>query len=250
VKLRLLVALATALLPGAVFGGAFPELVLPQGVGVNIHFIRGHAGDLDMMAAAGFRFARMDLAWAATERVKGRYDWSAYDDLTAHLLQRGIRPYYILDYSNPLYESGDASPQHPASVAAFARWAAATATHYQGKLIIWEIWNEPNGGFWKPHPDVAQYTALALPTCKAIRSASVRISRRWNRPSGARVLNCAPPLADLLQQSPHRRSTGPAQQRPRRRPPAGGPWRRNSRRRGALRRPGMISLTRPVTRGP
>jgi hypothetical protein len=162
-----------------------PERVLPAGVGINIHFTRGHEQDLDLMAAGGFRVARMDFSWAGTERQKGSYDWSAYDELTGNLEKRGIRPYYILDYSNSLYEetvstknpvSGEeqrdtASPQHPESVAAFAQWAAAAVRHYRGHPILWEIWNEPNITFWKPKPDVRQYTTLALATCQAIRGA-------------------------------------------------------------------------------
>jgi len=165
--------------------GQLPELVLPQGVGVNIHFTRGHHRDLDMMAAAGFRAVRMDFGWAGIERKKGEYDWSAYDELTTNLEKRGIQPYYILDYSNGLYEEtvvtknpitgkehkDVASPQRPESVAAFARWAAAAARRYAGRRVIWEIWNEPNITFWKPKPEVRQYTALALATIKAIREA-------------------------------------------------------------------------------
>jgi polysaccharide biosynthesis protein PslG len=162
-----------------------PEPVLPAGVGVNIHFTRGHGRDLDRIAAAGFKFIRMDFFWDAIEKKKGEYDWSGYDELTANLERRGIRPYYILDYSNPLYEesvtskdpisgklnSAIGSPQHPESIEAFARWAAAAAKHFHGRHVVWEIWNEPNGGFWRPKADVSQYIALALATGKAVRQA-------------------------------------------------------------------------------
>src|SRR5271170_2332384 len=66
-----------------------------SGVGVNIHFTRGHEADLDLIAAAGFKFIRMDFFWADTEREKGTYDWSAYDELTANLERRGLCAYYI-----------------------------------------------------------------------------------------------------------------------------------------------------------
>jgi hypothetical protein len=166
-------------------GSEIPELVIPAGVGVNIHFVTGNESDVDMIAAAGFKFIRMDFGWAGIERKKGLYEWSAYDELLKHLDERGIRAMFILDYSNPLYEQTvtstnplthlpnktTASPQHPESIAAFARWAAAAAKHYQGRRVIWEIWNEPNIQFWSPKPDAVQYTALALTTCKAIREA-------------------------------------------------------------------------------
>ncbi len=163
-----------------------PAPTLPDGVGVNIHFTQGHGRDLDLIAAAGFRFVRMDFGWESTERQKGKYDWSAYDMLTADLEHRGLRAIYILDYSNPLYEEAvaaknpvtgqmehesTASPQHPESVAAFAKWAGAAAEHFRGHRIIWEIWNEPNIGFWKPHPDAQQYAELALAICRAVRAA-------------------------------------------------------------------------------
>ena len=180
-SLLLLVAFATTDLRAE----DFPELVLPQGVGVNIHFTRDHEHDLDMIAAAGVKFVRMDFAWGSIERQKGHYDWSAYDELTANLGKRGLRGLYILDYSNGLYEEtviarspisgkeqkGVASPQHPESVAAFARWAGAAAKHFADRRIIWEIWNEPNIRFWMPRPEAKQYATLAVATAKAIREA-------------------------------------------------------------------------------
>ena len=161
-----------------------PPLVLLEGVGVNIHFSRGHEQDLDLIAAAGFKFIRMDFSWSGIERNKGEYDWSAYDELTANLEKRKLRPFYILDYSNNLYEDevssrdpvsgkerlGTASPQKPESIAAFARWAAGAVKHFQGHRIIWEIWNEPNINFWKPKPDVKQYIALVQATVPAMRA--------------------------------------------------------------------------------
>jgi hypothetical protein len=83
-----------------------PELRVPNGFGVNIHF-RGEPRDLDLIADAGFKFIRMDLTWGAVERKKGVYDFekSGYDALTKGCTKRGIRILYILDYSNRLYES-------------------------------------------------------------------------------------------------------------------------------------------------
>jgi hypothetical protein len=166
--------------------GQIPPAVIPAGVGVNIHFVTGYARDLDLITNAGIRFVRMDFSWEATERKAGVYDWTEYDELTAHLEQRGLRALYILDYVNGLYEPmvdarravGEpapekhvASPRHPESVAAFAHWAAAAAVHFRGRQVLWEIYNEPNGDFWRPKPDAAEYTTLALATAKAIREA-------------------------------------------------------------------------------
>ena len=159
--------------------------MLPAGVGVNIHFVTGHAKDLDLIAAAGFKFIRMDFAWEAIETSKGEYNWAGYEALLSNLEKRGLRAIFILDYSHRLYEETvtspnpltgqahktTASPRHPDSIAAFARWAAASAKHFQGRHVLWEIWNEPNGNFWSPKPDAQQYATLALAAAKAIREA-------------------------------------------------------------------------------
>lgn len=166
-----------------------PEPTLPAGVGVHFNEIYlkdiNDEKDLEMIAAAGFRLVREDFRWDKIERNRGEYDWSEYDRIAAGLERHGLRPYFILCYSNPLYEQavtnlnpagGGAnrvtlSPQHLESIAAYARWAAAAAEHFHGQRVIWEIWNEPNGvSFWKPKPDAAQYTALALAAAKAIRT--------------------------------------------------------------------------------
>jgi hypothetical protein len=166
-------------------GAEIPDSVVPNGVGVNIHFVTGQEKDLDLIAAAGFKFIRMDFGWTAIEKQKGKYDWSEYEQLLANLDKRGIRALFILDYSHHLYEEEvtsphpitgathrtTASPQHPGSIAAFARWAAASAKHFHGRHVVWEIWNEPNGHFWAPKPDAQQYSALALAAAKAIREA-------------------------------------------------------------------------------
>jgi polysaccharide biosynthesis protein PslG len=183
--MKLKVCVLIALLPLLGSAAEIPEPVIPAGVGVNIHFVIGQEKDLDMIAAAGFKFVRMDFHWEAIEHQKGEYNWAGYEALLANLDKRGLRAILILDYSHRLYEeavtsphpqTGEthktiASPQHPESVAAFARWAAAAATHFQGRHVLWEIWNEPNGNFWAPKPDAQQYTTTALATAKAIREA-------------------------------------------------------------------------------
>ena len=48
---------------------------IPAGFGVNIHFTDPRPGEMKMLAAAGFRWVRMDLKWDATESEPGRYDF-------------------------------------------------------------------------------------------------------------------------------------------------------------------------------
>lgn len=149
----------------------FPELVVSEGVGVNIHFTDARPGEMKMIREAGCRIVRMDFGWGGTERKKGEYDFSAYDRLMASLDEHKIRALFILDYSNKNYDGG-LSPHSEEGRAAFAAWAAAAVKHFAGRGIIWEMYNEPNIHFWKPRPNVEHYTKLSNAVGKAIRAVA------------------------------------------------------------------------------
>ncbi|MDP6635443.1 MAG: cellulase family glycosylhydrolase [Phycisphaerae bacterium] len=166
-----LLAIGLTALPASA-GTPLPKPVIPNGFGVNIHF-RGEPKDLDLIRDGGFKFIRMDLAWAGVERKKGVYDFakSGYDALTAGCVKRGIRILYILDYSNKLYES-ERSVRTAEGRRAFAAFAQAAATRYKGKGILWEIWNEPNIKiFWRPQPSVDDYCKLVELTAPLVKKA-------------------------------------------------------------------------------
>jgi hypothetical protein len=148
-----------------------PELKIPDGFGVNIHFT-GEPKDLDLIRDGGFKFIRMDFSWSGIEREKGVYNFelTGYDTLTAGCIKRGIRILYILDYSNRLYET-EQSVRTDAGRTAFAAFAEASAKRYAGKNILWEIWNEPNiKQFWSPQPGVDDY-------CKLVEAAASKIKQ-------------------------------------------------------------------------
>ncbi len=152
---------------------SLPPIGSLDGLGVNIHFTDAQPGELEMIAAAGFRWVRMDLSWAATERERGRYDFSAFERLSAALEAQKLRALFILDYGNPLYDSG-APPRSEEARAAFARWAVAALRHFRGKGYLWELWNEPNHAqFWKPRPNAQEYIALARTTGETLRAAGL-----------------------------------------------------------------------------
>jgi hypothetical protein len=152
---------------------SIPAIGSLDGLGVNIHFTDAKPGELEMIKAAGFKWVRMDLAWGGTERKQGEYDFAAYDRLVDALEKNGLRAVFILDYGNPLYDSGLA-PHTDEGGAAFAKWAATAVKRYAGKGYLWELWNEPNiAQFWKPKPDVQQYIALTKRVAAELRSAGL-----------------------------------------------------------------------------
>jgi hypothetical protein len=144
-----------------------PDLTAPSGWGVNIHFTDPAPGEIEKLANAGFKWVRMDFGWAGIERQAGQFDFSAYDRLMASLKSVGVRPVFILDYGNDLYEKG--SPRSEKSRQAFCRFVAASLKHFRRQGVIWEMWNEPNISFWQPKPNVDEYVALAKAVGETIR---------------------------------------------------------------------------------
>jgi hypothetical protein len=103
----------------------------------------------------------MDCTWSGIEKVKGlpsippkpisylstapvltnqtgEYNFTEYDTLASNMEKNGLKAILILDYNNPLYDGG-LSPHTDEGRAAFAKWAAATVAHFQGRGYLWEV---------------------------------------------------------------------------------------------------------------
>jgi hypothetical protein len=142
----------------------------PDGLGLNIHFTDPLPGEMQMLTDTGVRWIRMDFIWAETEKSPGRYDFTKYDPLIAALNQYHLHAILILDYGNNLYDDGLA-PHTDRGRQAFAQWAAAGVRRFRGAPVLWEMWKEPNGGFWRPRANVENYIRLAQEVGEAIKQA-------------------------------------------------------------------------------
>ena len=163
----------------------------PQRFGVNVHFnwaaFQGIAAEARMLGGA-FGTSRMDLSWSHVELSKGVFDFvtTGYDGYVAHLLAANppVRPYFILSYGNVLYDNacapadkhdGTCAPVTDTGRQAFANFTVAAMQQWRGRGIIFEIWNEPNGGTWLPHstPPGADFAKLITAVGKARNAAGL-----------------------------------------------------------------------------
>ena len=117
---------------------------------------------LTKVREAGIRWLREDFRFSRICRdAVDTYYFEDYDKLLEKAEKNGIRVLPILQaYDNELAQHRpDLVPiyEHPEE---WRRFVRATVAHYRGKLRHWEIWNEPDGGFWKPAPDASQYVRL------------------------------------------------------------------------------------------
>jgi hypothetical protein len=144
--------------------------------------VAGTDQDWDAIKAAGAVVVRQDLIWKGSEKVKGQYDFTKMDGILKNTDARGIRVVAVLAYDNPLYGKAELTAD---GRQAYARWAAAAAKHFQGRGVLWEVWNEPNVGFWKGDENLPagakrklnsveyadQYVALVKLVVPAMRAA-------------------------------------------------------------------------------
>ena len=138
-------------------------------IGVSTHFTVPREGEIDMIKKTGFNWIRTDLYWDNIETKRGVYDFLKYDILMNDLQKNHIRPIFILVYSNPLYDNG-LSPHTDTGRAAFTKWAIVCAKHFKNKGVLWEFYNEPDGGGWSPKPNMEDYLKLALIVAKSFKS--------------------------------------------------------------------------------
>lgn len=135
----------------------------------------------DRVAELGVSYVRIQSGWQRTETAEGVFDFAWLDDIVNALISRGLTPWVNLVYGNPLYTIDAAAVFGavgcpPIKTArereAWERYVGALASHFDGRVRLYEIWNEPDGQWcWKHGVNAAEYGAFAKRTARAIRSA-------------------------------------------------------------------------------
>ena len=161
----------------------WPSLTVPEGFGVNIGLLEPRPAEVDLLAASGCKWVRLELSWAATEQSPGRYDFAAYDPLVETLAKKGIRVMFVLACANPRHgptiavtnsSTGQvrrelAMPVEPQAISFFARWAAAAAAHFKGRGVVWEIRAAAETGGVPPQRRVDESALIISSASRAMR---------------------------------------------------------------------------------
>jgi polysaccharide biosynthesis protein PslG len=116
------------------------------------------------LAAAGVRWARVDLRWLLVEPkgpslAAGRADWREMDAIVAAARRHGIQLLPIVAYV-PHWANDERDWWAYPDTRPFQDFFAAALRRYP-HISAWELWNEPNFGlFAKPQPDPAGFVAF------------------------------------------------------------------------------------------
>lgn len=136
--------------------------------------------ELELAHDAGAHFVRVDVDWSRIEPERGTLDWSSTDQVVDAVIAAGMVPTGLVAYT-PRWAANpaDGPPDthfRPRDPALFARFAETAAIHFRARIPVWEVWNEPNlTDFYKPTPNLDEYTALLTATYKALKSVDTEL---------------------------------------------------------------------------
>jgi hypothetical protein len=122
-----------------------------------------HEQELRLMQDAGIRWTRADFSWSYFEPANDEWRFERYDTIVAASKVYGVTLLPILCYNVDW-----AFPAHD-HLDDWCDYVRIVVGRYKGDLKHWEVWNEPNVGFWKPEPNAEQYARLLIATYKAIK---------------------------------------------------------------------------------
>lgn len=133
----------------------------------DYHQWKQHLGQL------GAKKIRLQAGWAKCEPKKGQYNFQWLDEIIDDVIAQGLEPWLQTSYGNPIYEGGGdiylsgGFPSSPEALAAWDNWISHLVKRYQGRVKIWEIWNESDLNA-KNSPEA--YTDIFIRTAEIIRS--------------------------------------------------------------------------------
>lgn len=135
--------------PQPVFGAERLQL------GANVALDHADDATLDrhmaQLSESGLRALRQEFRWDSIEPERGAFRWEAADKIFATARKHNLRVLAVL-WTTPAWARGDSgSANAPAIETApprdprdFARFARAFAARYDGSVMAYQIWDEPN----------------------------------------------------------------------------------------------------------
>ncbi len=129
--------------------------------------------ELDLMAATGAHWLRLDFPWPSVEPADNAWNWAPFDKIVSAAQERGFEIVGIPGYGPDWAARAASRGVPPVSTSAWSDFVAHLVARYGPTGVqVWELWNEPNlRGAWGANPDPAAYTELLVAGAAAARRA-------------------------------------------------------------------------------
>jgi hypothetical protein len=138
---------------------------------------------LEVMAAGmcGAKVVRTGSGWGSIERREGEFDWSHFDRIVKMYGDQGMEIQCLLAFtprwaaapgkqnSTDWHEWNNSMPREDA----WRRWVRKMAERYGDRIRYWEVWNEPDIGFWRGTLD--EYLVLLQSAYEEIKSVDPKL---------------------------------------------------------------------------
>jgi hypothetical protein len=128
----------------------------------------------------GVKWMRDEFNWGGLEPEKGNWNWERFDHSVDTATRHGISIFGLLCYWAPW-----AKPHTQEGIGDYCNYVRTVVGRYKDRIKYWEIWNEPNIGFWTGTTE--QYAALLSAAYDAVKQAD----------PDAKVIGCCTAGTDL-----------------------------------------------------
>jgi hypothetical protein len=153
-------------------------LALPAGAsaaqaGVVVSGVSADAGTLARIHASGAKNVRVFAPWNVLEPQRGSFGSQIYnfDTFVNAVRGMGLNVYFVVT-GTPSWASGGGPDNAAPPPALYADFLRRLAEHFRGRVMAYEVWNEPDGTvFWQGGASPAAYAALLRAAYPAAKGA-------------------------------------------------------------------------------
>jgi hypothetical protein len=124
---------------------------------------------------AGVKYLRCAFSWNGIEPARGVFKWQFWDDLVSRAQKHGIRliPYVAYTPAWAARSKQDFWRQPPSNAQLYAEFMEKIAARYRGRILSWELWNEPDlQDYWTGSAE--EFAALVKLAAPAVRRGDPR----------------------------------------------------------------------------
>lgn len=173
--------------------------------GVCAHTPSRRTGDdytreVKLIDRLGVDLARADIGWGGLEKEPGKWNFKKSDEFRTQMTTAGVQIQSVLGYTPQWASDGNGNAKNweewskaAPRVDAYVNYVKTVVSRYKDSGTYWEIWNEPDIGFWRSPTE--KYTALFNAASKAIHEANPQAKVL----NGGFALTTRQPNPDFLQ---------------------------------------------------
>lgn len=121
-----------------------PESPFGMGIYLGRYSLKEMEGIARLARDAGAKWSREGFSWSRIEPRPGEFHWEYFDGLLDCASRNGISIYGLVSGWAPWAKAYTAE-----GVEQYAAFLRQLVGHYKGRILHWEIWNEPNIFFWQ-----------------------------------------------------------------------------------------------------